>query len=363
MYEQQTHIKQEDCEWGALADLCVKSEEGRISVYKEEESKEKVFEIKVEDSEDFSVLQKHETGNVFRQEFCEESPSSFHPWFNNTGQMATQQNSVELKSELFESEEKINKGNETETEEQQSSRSFGKNSQKNGILSPSSFTQSYLQCSLQCKQDQEQLKKSASESENLMPSCLQFGSLPIIRLRRIKASSPNQQVEKDIIHTVAKLCCCSECGKQFFDSSALQKHTHIHTEKKPFGCSECGKQFSGSSALQKHTHIHTEEKPFSCSECGKRFSYPSSLQSHKRIHTGEKPYNCTECGKQFSENSALQKHTHIHTGEKLYCCSECGKRFLHPICLRKHSRIYTGEKTYPCSECVKGISDNRSFQQ
>ncbi|XP_039608540.1 uncharacterized protein LOC120528444 isoform X3 [Polypterus senegalus] len=123
MHERMVDIKEEECEWLTPEDVCVKLEdhEVRISVFKEEEECNGVTTaIKAEDLSDFPVgleLQKHETNDIFKQEACEESPSSLQPWSTNTGQMAMQENSGELKSELSESEEKITEENGSEGEE------------------------------------------------------------------------------------------------------------------------------------------------------------------------------------------------------------------------------------------------------
>ncbi|KAG2465483.1 STXB protein, partial [Polypterus senegalus] len=118
--ERTVDIKEEDCEWLTPEVVCVKLEdhEERISVFKEEQECNGVtVAIKAEDLNDFSIgleLQKHETEDIFKQDACEESPSSLQPWSTNTGRLATQENSVELKSE---SEEKITEGNGREGEE------------------------------------------------------------------------------------------------------------------------------------------------------------------------------------------------------------------------------------------------------
>ncbi|KAG2466120.1 STXB protein, partial [Polypterus senegalus] len=121
--ERMVDIKEEDCERLKPDDVCVKLEnhEERISVFKEEEEcKEVTTAVKAEDLNDFSIgleRQKHETEDIFKQDACEESPSSLQPWSTNTRRLATQENSAELKSELSESEEKITEENGREGEE------------------------------------------------------------------------------------------------------------------------------------------------------------------------------------------------------------------------------------------------------
>ncbi|XP_039609018.1 uncharacterized protein LOC120529023 [Polypterus senegalus] len=143
--ERTVDIKEEECERLTPEDVCVKLEdhEERISVFKEEEEcKGVTAAIKAEDLNDFSIgreLQKHETEDIFKQEACEESPSSLQPWSTNTGRLATQENSAELKSELSESEEKITEGNGREGKE--SPGSVGISLQKNVRFSPPSFCQ------------------------------------------------------------------------------------------------------------------------------------------------------------------------------------------------------------------------------
>ncbi|XP_039608438.1 uncharacterized protein LOC120528359 [Polypterus senegalus] len=208
--ERMVDIKEEDCERLKPDDVCVKLEnhEERISVFKEEEEcKEVTTAVKAEDLNDFSIgleRQKHETEDIFKQDACEESPSSLQPWSTNTRRLATQENSAELKSELSESEEKITEENGREGEE--SPGSVGINLQKNGSFPPPSFGQP-------CPQ--YKMKKSARGSENLTAAFLQCSSLPATGVTQTEViKTDRQQVEKEIqIHT-GKKCCASVLNLQ-----------------------------------------------------------------------------------------------------------------------------------------------------
>uniref|UniRef100_A0A8C4XE35 C2H2-type domain-containing protein n=1 Tax=Erpetoichthys calabaricus TaxID=27687 RepID=A0A8C4XE35_ERPCA len=265
---------------------------------------------------------------------------------------------------------------------------------------------SSLQGHPQIKQPNENRKKLASATKDLVTASQHPRFQPIVKLTRIDVIKTQglynlnpirQQCVRTFkyklnskdngrIHGSKKPYHCPEGGKQFSDSHMPKKHREDNTGKEPYHHSECVKNFSKCS----HTTTPIVEKPY-LSKDGKRFSQVSHLETHmighggqglcrclphaghsfdksslfkhKIINTGEKPYCCSECGKWFSKTSILQTHMRMHTGEQPFSCFECGKRFSQTGHLQTHMRVHTGEQPFSCSECGKQFSDSSNYRR
>ncbi|KAG2465737.1 ZN621 protein, partial [Polypterus senegalus] len=302
-------VKSEDCE-------------RRISGFKEEESEGENVGISVEDLKNASVRvkpQNPENGNGFKQEIPEESHCSSQLWFTNTGQLATQRNSLKVKSELSKFEENITDAEE----EQKSPRSVQTNLHENGSFSPSSHPQTSFECRRQTKQDDKKMKKSTRGLEGLTAASLQCSSVTAANQVNTEAIDTDQQEMRNTDQET--LYAYRECRKFLKNANDCKEHELNHTRQNPYSCSECGKLLSCRGSLRKHKRIHTGEKPYCCIECGLGQrpgdlgqqaashyfpfyrSHAVAVFANDIIHTGEKPCYCTECGKRFSDSIARRK--------------------------------------------------------
>ncbi|XP_028646417.2 uncharacterized protein LOC114641549 [Erpetoichthys calabaricus] len=237
MDQQLAHIKKEECEWGAAEEVRVKLEdfEESVSLVNGVEIKGEIVEVKVEDLKDASISldpHNHERGRGAH----EGSRSSLQPWFTDTGQPATHQSSVELKTELSELEEKSSERNgREEAEEQQSAGSVGINFQQHSSFSPSPFARPSLQCRLRHKQDKEKAKKSTRGSEHLTADSVPCSSFPV-------RGSINTDQQQGHNADQEALSAGQECGPTLTNQSDGKDQTLIHTIPKPYCCSGCGKK-------------------------------------------------------------------------------------------------------------------------
>ncbi|CAH2325947.1 zinc finger 408 [Pelobates cultripes] len=179
--------------------------------------------------------------------------------------------------------------------------------------------------------------------------------------------------------------CCQDCGKRFFQSSHLKRHSFTHSGRKPYQCIECDKTYSSEESFRAHVLAHRGLRPFKCLLCDKAYGTQRDLKEHSVLHTGLRPFHCDDCGKRFARrptlrihrknycipaggnlqppiqcnlcdkelanSRSLRSHMRVHTGEKPYTCPDCGSSFRHKGNLRIHQRLHTGEKPYKCQFC------------
>ncbi|XP_047498736.1 uncharacterized protein LOC125045492 [Penaeus chinensis] len=134
-------------------------------------------------------------------------------------------------------------------------------------------------------------------------------------------------------------------------------------------CSECGKQFTNKEALNKHMLMHTWETLYSCEQCGENFSQKVSLKKHMICHGDKKTFKCEICGSVYSANKNLKRHlkTCGSTGSlsKTKCLHpSCEKRFFHVTKMIHHLESHhSGMKVEVSEFHFQSLSDFTEWKE
>ncbi|KAK4471651.1 hypothetical protein MN116_005059 [Schistosoma mekongi] len=104
---------------------------------------------------------------------------------------------------------------------------------------------------------------------------------------------------------------------QYYRDKHLKYTRCMDQGDRKYPCKLCSRSFEKRDRLRIHVlHVHEKHRPHKCHLCGKNFSQSSSLNKHLRVHSGERPYKCCYCNKAFTASSILRTHIRQHSGEK-----------------------------------------------
>ncbi|XP_031632785.1 zinc finger imprinted 3-like [Contarinia nasturtii] len=144
---------------------------------------------------------------------------------------------------------------------------------------------------------------------------------------------------------------CRYCHYQLEDKDAYKAHLKLHEEKEPFSCVLCDKVFSFEQSLQRHVLIHGPADHL-CEQCGKKFYNSSALNNHKGLHAEEPTVKCLYCPKLFKNRQAMFSHRKNHRTDRPFTCSICGMKFKRKDHMQVHEKRHTEDtKTEKCLFC------------
>ena len=192
------------------------------------------------------------------------------------------------------------------------------------------------------------------------------------------------------IESLATLCTCTECGRQFssqeenihhwdvehtgkttiykcnedeggcnfFSSNSLETKTHLKQHMLELGfikeCDIC-KKLIKNLYFSRHYEMHlTEGITYQCDLCEAVFKHKVSLESHRKAHLvkKEKNHQCDLCDKKFHTKGQLKSHTNsVHKQLREHKCDQCDKQFSTSNNLTKHIALIHNNERHICDEC------------
>ena len=135
-------------------------------------------------------------------------------------------------------------------------------------------------------------------------------------------------------------------------SRSVAMHSRTLVIRKHYKCSQCGRDFSQSSNCKRHERLHRGDKPYHCKQCDKHFTLSGNLKRHSRtVHARQRNFKCyTGTLKQHEKVHGREEETHQQEQGKLYQCKECDKCFTDSGNLKRHSKTHVRKKSFQCKE-------------
>ncbi|CAG9570604.1 unnamed protein product [Danaus chrysippus] len=169
---------------------------------------------------------------------------------------------------------------------------------------------------------------------------------------------------------------CHQCGKHFETQAACMKHHVSEHPRTSFTaphqrhiCEICGASLAPGSVIA-HQNMHTREKLHACETCGKQFYTTISLKRHSVTHTGEKPFPCSLCDKRFTQSNSMKLHYRTFHLKQPYPKRNRRKKKINDSMEESHSedssdvktkKIVHEQRIEPSAVTVQVISENGLF--
>lgn len=159
-------------------------------------------------------------------------------------------------------------------------------------------------------------RKKANATTNKRPRDEDTGPRGCEFCGKVLKDLPNYERHR-MRHTSDRKYKCNECDATFVYARELSLHAPYHdTANHNFICYECDppKKYYFKRSLK--THMARNHKPRQrdqvCPECGKTFYDQTALKKHSLVHMDVKRYVCEVCSQRFTRGDHLRTHMKTH---------------------------------------------------